>query len=88
MEHGSMTQDKTQAEGVRHVLREDHRLLAPRQPLVRRTQVPQRIGGKDVANHAYVLPVEERLSTVLLGIIQGDTLREVSACSGWLSHVE
>src|SRR5262249_8295352 len=45
MEHGSKAQGISQAKGVGNLLREGDRLLAPRQPLIRIAQYPQRPGG-------------------------------------------
>ena len=67
---------------MRNLLRQGHRLVALRQPLVRIAQEPQRPGGKAVAHHPSVLPIEERRGTVLLGIVERDTLRKVRVRSG------
>src|SRR4029453_2420985 len=72
MEHGSKGQDKTQAKGVRTLLRQRHRLLALRQPLLRIPQIPQRPSSKDVTYHTSVFPVQERRSAVLLGVVERD----------------
>ena len=88
MEHGSKVQGKTQAKGVRTLLRQGHRFLAPRQPLVRIAQVPQRPGGKAVAHHPSVLPIEERRGTVLLGIVERYPLGKVRVRSGYRAQVE
>ena len=88
MEHGSKAQDKTQAKGVRTLLRQGHRCVDPRQPLVRIAQVPQRPGGKAVANHARVLPIEDRSGAVLLGIVERYTLRQVPVRRGWHTQAE
>src|SRR5215510_13088716 len=77
MDHSSTAQDPPQAKGVCNLLREGHRLLALRQPLVRIAQTPQRPGSKAMANHPSVLSIEERRGTVLLGIVQRYTLRQV-----------
>ena len=82
MEHGSTAQGKTQAKGVRTLLRQGHRLVAPRQPLVRIAQEPQRPGGIAVANHTSVLPIEERRGAVLLGIVERYTLCKVRVRCG------
>src|SRR5215475_2859270 len=44
MEHGRKDQSITQAKRVGNLLREGDRLLAPRQPLLRIAQYPQRPG--------------------------------------------
>ena len=62
--------------------------LAPRQPLVRIAQIPQRPGVKAVANHPSVLPIEERRGAVLLGIVEGYPLRKVRVRSGYRSQLE
>ena len=82
MEHGSPAQGKTQAKGACTLLRQGHCLLAPRQPLVRRAQVPQHPSSIAAANHASVLPIEERRGTVLRGVVQGYPLRKVRVRSG------
>src|SRR5215471_3073312 len=71
MEHGSSTQGKTEAKGVRH-------LLCQRQCIVRLfpslgwiPQTPQRPGSKAAARHPSVLPMEKRQGAVLLGVVQG-----------------
>src|SRR5215510_10923503 len=48
MEHGGKGQDKTPAKGVRTLLRQRHRRVAPRQPLLRIATYPQRHSGKAV----------------------------------------
>ena len=73
---------KLRLKGCATLLRQGHRLVAPRQPLVRIAQVPQRPRGKAVANHASVLPIEERRGAVLLGIVERDTLRKVRVRRG------
>ena len=74
MEHSSPVQGKTQAKGVCTLLRQRHRLLAPRQPLFRIAQVPQCPGGMDVAHDTSVVPIEERSGAVLLGGVERHTL--------------
>jgi hypothetical protein len=88
MEDSSMTQSITQAKGMRTLLRQGHRLVVPRQPLVRIAKPPQRPGGTAEANHASVLPIEERRGAVLLGVVERHTLRKVCVCKGWRSQVE
>src|SRR5262245_50518745 len=88
MEHGSIAQDRTQAKGVCHLLRQDYRLLFPHQPLVRIAQYPQRTSGKAMAHHASILPVAERMDTVLLGVVECHTLCIVHMRSGSSSQVE
>ena len=82
MEHGSKAQGKTQAKGVRTLLRQGHRLVAPRQPLVRIAKIPQRPGGIAAANHASVVPIEERRGAVLLGVVEGYPLCKVRVRRG------
>ena len=60
--------------------------LAPRQPLVRITQGPQRPGGVDVAQHATIVPIAERRGAVLLSIVERHPLRKMGVRSGWLSR--
>src|SRR5215813_3123632 len=87
MEHGSKVQGKTQAEGGCTLLRQGHCLVALCQPLVRIPKIPQRPHGVDVANHASILPIEERRGTVLRGVVQGYPLRKVGVRSGYRSQV-
>src|SRR5262245_45076475 len=82
MEHGSPAQDKPQAKGVGTLLRQGQCLLAPREPLVRIAQVPQRTGAIAMANDTSVVPIEERSSTVLLRVIQGSSLRKMCVRRG------
>ena len=70
MDHGSPTQGKPQAKGMRTLLCQQQRIVTPRQPLVRIAQGPQRPGGKAITNHTRVVPIEEHQGTVLLGIIE------------------
>src|SRR6516225_8490148 len=65
MEHGSTVQGKRQAKKVCALLCPRHRLLGPRQPLVRIAQVPQRPSGTVLAWHTRVVPIEERRGAVL-----------------------
>ena len=67
MEHRSSTQGNTQAKGVHNLLRQSYRFVAPRQPLVRIAQEPQRPSDMAATHHASILPIEERRGTVLLG---------------------
>ncbi len=53
-------QGKRQAKGMRHSLRQGHRLLALRQRLVRIAQEPQRPRSIAAAHHTRILPIEER----------------------------
>ena len=71
-----------------NLLRQGHRLVAPRQPLVRVAKIPQCPSAKDTANHASIAPVEEGRGAVLLGIVEGYTLCKVRVRSSWLSHEE
>src|SRR5215471_8197303 len=77
MENGSSHQSKTQTKGMRNLLRQGHCLVAPRQRLVRRAQVPQRPSSKAVANHAFIVPIEEYRGAVLLGIVERCALCKV-----------
>jgi len=76
MEHASPAQGKTEAKGVYTLLRQRHRLLASRQPLVRIAKITQRPVGKAVTHHPSVLAIEPRRSAVLLGIIERYPLRQ------------
>src|SRR5215831_3056979 len=77
-----MTQGITQTEGVRALLRQCHRLLTLRQPLVRIAKNAQRTSRKALAHHASVLPMQERRGAVLLGIIERYTLRKMGVRLG------
>src|SRR5262249_38277798 len=88
MEHSRTTQGKTQAEGVCTLLRQRHRLLAPRQPLRRTPQRPQCPSATAVAHHTHILPMQERRGTVLLGIVECHPLCPVRERQGCLSQVE
>src|SRR5215471_11672280 len=68
MEDGRKHQGVTYTKGMRHLLRQGHCLVTPRQRLGRRAQVPQRPSGIAVTNHASMFPIEEPRSAVLLGI--------------------
>src|SRR5262245_16050151 len=69
MEYGNHTPGKTQAKGVGNLLCQRHRLLALRQPLVRRAQVPQFPGSMAMANDPGILPIEDSRGAVLLGVV-------------------
>src|SRR5262249_37140837 len=86
MEHGSTTHGNTQAKGVCNLLRQRHRLLALRQLLVRIAQEPQRPGAKAVAHHTRVIPMQERRGTMLLGVVECNTLRKMRVRSGSISQ--
>src|SRR6266851_8880132 len=49
-------------------------------------QQPQRRSGTQVAHDARIVPIEERRSAVLLGIVQRDTLRQMSVRIDWDSQ--
>src|SRR5262245_9442155 len=83
MEYGSTAQDPTQAKGVCNLLCEGHCLLAPRQSLIRIAKEPQRPGGKALAHHPSVVPIEERSSVVLLGGVERHTLGVVHERRGY-----
>src|SRR5262249_38924499 len=74
MEHGSSTQGRRAAEGVRCLLCQRYRCLALPQPLLRIPQRPQRPRGTVEQNHPHVLPQQERKGVGLLGMIMRDTL--------------
>src|SRR5215470_7146855 len=88
MEYSSHAQDKTQAVGVRMLLRQRHRLLAPRQPLLRIAQGPQRPGGKAMAHHTSIRPIKEHPGTVLLRVVQGYSLRKMRVRRGYRTQEE
>src|SRR5712691_9658349 len=70
IEHRRTTQGIAEAKGMRHVLRQGHRLIGPCESLVRIAKPPQRQRGMATAHHARVLPIEEHRGAVLLGIIK------------------
>src|SRR5439155_24835009 len=82
MEPGSKAQGETQAKRVGTLLRQGHCLVVPCQPLVRIAQIPQRPGSQAMAHHASILPIEERRSSVLLGVVEGYPLCTVCLCRG------
>src|SRR5215831_6262909 len=69
MEHGSNSQDITQAIGVRHLLCQRQRFAYLCLFLVRIPKIPQRPRVHGTANHLSVVPIEERIDTVLLGVV-------------------
>src|SRR5262249_38840360 len=77
MEHRSRIQGTPQAIGVCNLLRQNYRFLAPRQRLVRITQVPQHTSSKAMAHHPSVLAIEKRIGAVLLGVVERYTLRKM-----------
>src|SRR5262249_37529094 len=87
MDDGSTAQGMPEAIGVRQLLRQRHRLLALRQPLGRRAQTPQCLGGKAMANHASVFPIEERRGAMVLGVVEGYALCKVRVCRGDRSQI-
>jgi hypothetical protein len=88
MEHGSVSQGKTQAKEVCTLLCERHCLVIPRHCLVYIPQTPQRLSVKAVASHARIFPIEKRRGTVLLGVVKGYPLRQMRVRSGYSSQVE
>src|SRR6266705_2720132 len=82
MEPGSKAQGEAQAKRVGTLLRQGHCLVVPCQPLVRIAQIPQRPGSQAMAHHASILPIEERRSSVLLGVVEGYPLCTVCLCTG------
>ena len=51
-----------------NLLRQGHRLLVSRQSLIRIAKMPQRPRVKGTTSHTSVVPMEERVDTVLLVI--------------------
>ena len=88
MEPGSKVQGKSQAKGVRQLLGQGERLVAPLQGLVRIAKKPQGQGCIGEASHPRVMPVQEGMGAVLLGVVEGNPLLQV--LSGWskLSQIE
>src|SRR5262245_46137105 len=77
MEWSCITQGDTEAKGVCSLLRQRHRVLALRQPLVRIPQIPQRPSSKDVAHDTSILSAEECRGMVLMGVVEFYPLRKV-----------
>src|SRR5215471_19492291 len=88
IEYCRMPHGETQAKGVRQVLRQSQRVIDLPPSLVRIAQGPQRPRGVGMATHACVLPIEERSSAVLLGIVERYPLRIVGVRQGDLSQAE
>src|SRR5262249_7208443 len=82
MEYRPPIPGKTEAIGVRQLLRQRHRFLVAYPPLVRIAQDPQRPGGMTVARHPSVHPIEQHSGAVLLGVIERYPLRKVCLCRG------
>ena len=57
MDNSSSIPRLPEAVGVRRLLRQGHRFIIPRQPLVRIPQQPQRPSGKAATHHTSVLPM-------------------------------
>src|SRR5262245_22977667 len=83
MDCGSTVQGVSQAKGVCPLLRQGHRLLDPRQPLVRIAQQPEEMGVMAAARHPSILPIEQRRGTVLLEIIEREPLCQMRVCRSW-----
>jgi hypothetical protein len=77
MEHGSKMQCKTQAKGMRQLVRQRQRLLAALQGLPRRAQQPQDMGHKAPGNDPRVNAIDKGMGAVLLGMVEGNRLRTV-----------
>src|SRR5215475_13449183 len=88
MEHGSSTQGKTQAKGVRN-------LLCQRQCVVRLLpslgwipQQPPCQGSKDMTHYTSILAIEERRGTMLLKIVERHTLCQMGVRISYDSQPE
>src|SRR5215510_1012397 len=88
MEYGSKNQDKIQVKGLRNLLRQCQRFVDLPPPLGRIAKQPQRPHGVAVANHTSILPIEERIGAVLLGVVERYALGKVRVCRGWCSQME
>src|SRR5215470_11990596 len=82
------TEGDTQAKGMRQLLREGQRLVAPQPSLVRIAQIPQGPTSMAQTNHTRILPIAERRSAVLLGIIERYPLGNVRVRRGNRTQVE
>jgi hypothetical protein len=80
MEDCSNGQSASHAEGVRQLLGPGESCLTSLERLIGITKIPQCSGGKGEAGHPGVIPVEEDMGTVLLGIIEGNRLLRVFSC--------
>src|SRR5439155_25801800 len=87
MEYGRIAQGIPEAKGVRCLLRQCHRLLALRQPLVRIAQQPECMGVMAAARHTSILPIEKRIGAVLLGIVKRYTLRKMRVRLGCCAQI-
>src|SRR5712692_8538795 len=75
MELGSKDQGCSQTRGVRQILGQDNRLVAPLQGLVRMAKQPQGPGRIEPAAHPGVMPaVENSMRAMLLGVVKGYAL--------------
>ena len=73
---------------MRQLLGQGERLVAPLQGLVRIAKKPQGQGRIGEASHPGVMPVEEGMGAVLLGVVEGNALLQVRAGRGKLSQTE
>ena len=83
-----MRQSKHQTKGVGELVCQGEALLAPLQRLVRIAQHPQGKGCIDPASHTRVLPIEEGMGAVLLGMVQGNALLQVGTGRNKLAKIE
>ena len=81
-------QGKRQAEGVRQILGQRDRLLASLEGLVRVAKIPQGQGRIVEGRRPRVLPVEEDMRAVLLGIVEGHHVLQVRSRRRKRSHEE
>ena len=78
-EHGGEVERQRQRAGLAKLLPEADRLAAALHGLVRVTEQPEGHGAEGQTRHARVLPVEEGVTLVSLGIVQGNCLLHVFA---------
>src|SRR5262249_50000067 len=87
MQHGRIVEGSRQAEGVRQVLGQGDRLVAPCEGLVWIAELPEGPGAIGEAPHPQVHAIAEGQMMVLLAIIERYPLLQVRSTRGQLSKV-
>ena len=87
MQHGRIIQGSRQAEGVRQLLGQRDRFVAPREGLFRIAELPEGPGDIGAAPHPQVHAITEGQMMVLLAIIERQPLLQVRSTRGQLSKV-
>src|SRR5712692_8412590 len=89
MEYGSMTQGPSQAKGVRQLLGQGDRRVAPLQGLVWIAEIPQSNGCMSQATHSGVLYGSTvSMRSVPLRVVKSNPLFKVLSARGKLSRIE